>query len=259
MEGTVTAEMPEKNDLADRVEKLQCQMRCIKLVSVTVSVLLACLIAIPRIHSRNRMSAAQVVTQDIVLTDSLGRVRARLTVFPDGSGLEINSASGERRVRLIGSGEESSLNFYLPVTAESETASVNFFHDDALMSSFRSGPTAAWLEMHIAHHQGGVILALQNTAASFVLSGAGENVPKVSLEADESHACAALGGIAQPSVGGSLCLHSPGLPSLELSDVAGNHTVLGIPQNPDLGTEESSAATLILKHKNGKKLLVAPR
>ena len=254
----MTPEIRENDVLAQRLQRLQHEVRRIKAVGISVATVLVIFIVLSRIQTHRKVNAEKIVTQDIVLTDSLGRTRARLTVFPEGSGLEVYAASGERRVQLLGRGEEASLNFYLPVTAEGEAASINFFHNDALMSSFRSGPLAARLEMHTARPQRAAILALQNTTASFTLSGAGEKMPKVWLEADDNHACTALGGGADPSAGGSLCFHSPGLPSLELADLAGDRAVMGFPQTADLSTEDSSAATLILKHKSGRKLRIAP-
>jgi hypothetical protein len=74
---------------------------------------------------------------------------------------------------------------------------------------------------------------------------------------DESHACTALCGV-EPSVGGSLCFYSLGLPSLELTDLAGDHAVMGVPQTADMSTEESLAATLTLQRKSGRNIRVVP-
>ncbi len=244
--------------LVEKVQQLQREVRRLKQAGVSVATLFVILILGFRILGHRRVSTEQLVTKDLVLTDSMGGARARLTVFPEGSGLDVYAPSGERRARLIGSGEESSLNLYIPVTAEGEAAAVNLFHNNALMSSFRSDPTGARLEMHAATPQGAAVLAVENATASLALNGAGENVPKVLLEADATHSCATLGGMTEPTVGGSLCLHSPGLPSLELGDIAGNRAVLGIPHSTDLNTEDSSAASMVLKHKSGRKVHVAP-
>jgi hypothetical protein len=71
-----------------------------------------------------------------------------------------------------------------------------------------------------------------------------------------------MGGLAHPAGSGLLCLHSPGLPTLELVDLAGNQAVLGITQNAGLSVGKSqgnSAVSLALQHKSGKSLHLAPQ
>jgi hypothetical protein len=117
--------------------------------------------------------------------------------------------------------------------------------------------------MHSKAARGTVALALEGDTASLMLSGTDEKVPKLRLSSDPTQACTALGGIEESSAGSSLCLHSPGLPSLELADISGNRAVVGIPHSSDLnaepGSSEGSAASLILKHRSGSKVHVTPR
>lgn len=253
----MSIETREYERLAERLEKLEKQLRWIKRTGYVAAAVLAVLVLSYRL-ARYR----QVSSQEFVLTDSAGRVRARLASFPEGPGLEVYAASGEPRVQLIGGGEEASLNLYTPATAGQGAASVNLFRDTALMSSFRAEPRTVLLEMHSPHGHGVATLALQHGTTSFTLSGAGEEAPKVSLQTDATHACAALGGTAQPAASGSLCLYSPGLPTLELADLRGNRAVLGIPQSPAPNpskAQESSAASLALEHKSGKSVHLSPQ
>jgi hypothetical protein len=249
---------PTGNELVvERLHKLQKEIRRIKRLGIGVTAALAALILLYRPVTHRQVSA-----QEFVLTDALGRVRARLAFFPDGPGLEIYGASGEPRVHLVGGGEEATLNLYIPVTAERGAASVNFFRDDTVVSSFRANPATSILEMHSAADGGAAFLSLQGGTASLTLSSAGEGTPKVSLETNENYACATLGGAHEPLAGGSLCLHAPGLPALELTDLKGNRAVLGIRQTADLATggpPENSAASLALQHKSGKSLHLTPR
>lgn len=251
---------PETQDnqlLAERLQKLQQEVCRLRRISISGAVLLTVLILLFRLQGNRQVSA-----QEFLLTDSAGRVRAKLAMLPEGPGLEIYAASGEPRVQLVGGGEEATLNLYIPVTATRGAASVNFFQDENVLSSFRANRAASFIEMHSAADNGAAILALQGGAASFKLSGAGDGAPGVSLDTDAAHACAALGGAAEASAGGSLCLHSPGLPVLELTDLAGNRAVLGVTQTADLSTgkpHESSAASLALQHKSGKSLHITPR
>lgn len=245
--------------LAAKVQDLQTQIRRLKQFMVYAGALLVALVLLLQVQAHRKVSSEQVVAKDFVMTDSLGRARARLGVFPAGSGLEIYAASGEGRVQLLGGGEEAALNLYIPITAVREAASINLFHDNVLLSSFRGDPTGARLELHSEAANGQAVLSLQGTTASLLLSGTDQKAPKVWLSADPSHACTALSGLAEPFAGGALCLHAPGLPSLELADLLGNRAVIGIPQTPDLSAEGNSAALMILKHKNGNKLRVAPR
>ncbi len=255
----MNSEVQDSQLLAAKVQELQKEIRRIKQLGIGASVLLVGLVLLLQVQTHRKLSTEQVVAKDLVVTDSLGRARARLGVFPAGSGLEVYAASGEGRVQLLGGGEEATLNLYIPVTAVHEAASVNLFHDNVLLSSFRSDPTGARLELHSETANGQAVLSLQGTTASLLLSGTDQKVPKVWLSADPSHACTALSGVAEPLAGGALCLHAPGLPSLELADALGNRAVIGIPQTPDLSAEGNSAASMILKHKNGNKLRVAPR
>jgi hypothetical protein len=248
----MNSETHENESLAKRLEKLQTEIRWIKGIGIAAAAVVAGFILVYR-HERYH----SVTAQEFVLTDSLDRERAKLAFFPEGAGLEIYAASGEPRVQLVGGGEEATLNLNIPVTAVSGTASVNFFQDEALMATFRANPAAALLDIHPSADNGAATLSLQGGAVSLMLSGAGEGTPKASLETDATHACAALEGAAEPSAKGSLCLHSPGLPTLELTDLAGNRATLGVAQTADLSTrkpQDRSAASLDLEHKSGKRM-----
>jgi hypothetical protein len=80
--------MPETREnemLAERLQSLQSEVRRIKEVGISVAALLVIFILLFRIQTHRKVTAEEVVAQDFVLTDSLGRVRTRLTVFPGGS------------------------------------------------------------------------------------------------------------------------------------------------------------------------------
>jgi hypothetical protein len=245
-----------ENELVQQVHKLQSEIRLLKRWGMVATAALLVLMGVFRATDHHRLSTQELVAKDFQLIDSDGRARARVAVFPEGSGIESYAPSGERRVQLVGDGERATLNLYIPVTAEREDASVNLFRENVLLSSWRSGPGGAQLEMHSG--DGVAILRLQDKSASLMLSGAENGVPKVELNASPSQACTAMTGVANPPARSSLCLHAPGLPSLELADLAGNRAVVGIPQSSDLNTEASSAASLILRHRSGKRVKVAP-
>jgi len=260
----MSAEPDETEKLFERVERLESQIRWIKRISVVAAGVLGVFVLGYRL-ARYR----QVTAQEFILTDASGRTRARLANFPEGPGLEVYAASGERRVQLIGGGEEATLNLYIPETAGKGATAVNFFHGSVLMSSFRAAPGAAYLEMHSSRGNAEAALTLQHGTTSLTLIGSGAEAPKVSLQTDATHACAALAatdqpsaGVAQPAARGSLCMFSPGLPELELADLRGNRAVLGIPQTTPAGVnqaQENSAASLNLEHKSGKTVHLAPQ
>ncbi|HUO15686.1 MAG TPA: hypothetical protein VMX38_11920 [Verrucomicrobiae bacterium] len=253
----MNAETNEHEFLTRRVSQLEREVaRMRRLGTLAIGIFLL-IIVVFRIGDHRRVSTDQVVTRDIIVNDSEGHARARMTIFPEGSGLEVFASSGERRVALLGRGEEATLNLYIPVTAYEEGASVNLFHNNTLYSSFRAGSDGGRLEMHSARANGSASMSLHGTTAMLTLSGADGGVPKVWLSANEDQACTALGGVSDAS--GSLCLHAPGLPTFELSDIAGNRAVIGIPSNPDLSTDQDSAASMILKHKSGRKVQVTPQ
>lgn len=253
----MNTEPQENASLAAKLQELQNELRWIKRLSIAAAVVLAVVI----LHY-HRLGYRSVIAQEFVLTDTLGHERAKLAFLPEGPGLEIYAASGERRVQLVGGGEDATLNLYVPITATSGAASVNLLHNDTMISTFRTDHGAALLEMHSVSGNGAAVLSLRHHAASLNLTGAGEDVPKVSLESEATHACAALAGAPGSTVGGSLCLHSPGLPTLELVDLAGDRAVLGIKQTTDLSKGEpqaGSAASLALEHKSGKSLHLTPQ
>jgi hypothetical protein len=260
----MNSELNPNHRLVERLEQLERQMRWVKRISVIGLAVLAVFIPGYRLARYRRVTA-----QEFILTDTSGRARAKLANFPEGPGLEVYAASGERRVQLIGGGEEATLNLFIPQTAGRGAASLNFYRDAALLSSFRADPTTALLEMHSSNGRGDATLALQHGTTSLTLGGGGAESPKVFLQTDATHACAQLagtnqhfGGSAPPSAGGSLCLYSPGLPALELADLRGNRAVLGIPQNTpvsDNKAQENSAASLNLEHKSGKRVHLAPQ
>jgi hypothetical protein len=253
----MNSETHENQSLAKRLEKLQKEIRWIKRIGIATAAVVAGLILIYH-HERYR----SVTAQEFVLTDSGGRERAKLALLPEGAGLEIYAASGEPRVQLVGGGEEATLNLSIPVTAGRSAAAVNFLQNDALLATFRANGATALLAMHPRADKGAAALSLKRGSASLTLSGPGEGAPKVSLETDATHACAALDGAAEPSAKGALCLHSPGLPTLELTDLAGNRALLGVKQTAHPGASEpqmNSAASVALEHKGGKNLQLGPR
>ncbi len=244
--------------LTQRVRELEGQVRMMKELGAGALVFLLIFLVL-QFHDHRKMTTGQLVAHSVTLIDSNGTARARLAVFPEGSGLEAYAPSGERRLQLVGSGDHASLNLNIPVSAEQDAASINLLHNNDVLSSLRSGPYNSVLEMHSKPANGSASLSLQGTTASLSLSGADEKVPKIILSADRSQACTILSGVEAPSAGGSLCLHSPGLPSLELADVVGNRAVVGIPHSADLNKEEGSAASVILKHSSGSKVHMTPK
>jgi hypothetical protein len=249
----------ENELLGQQVHKLQSEIRFMKRWGAVAAAALLALIVAFRVSDHHRLNTQQVVARDFVLIDSEGHARVRVAVFAEGSGMESYAASGERRVQLVGEGEKATLNLYIPVTAAREDASVNLFANNVLLSSLHSGLGGGQLEMHSQSEHGSAILTLQDKSASLMLSGSGDDVPRIWLSANPSAACTAMKGSVNPSAGSSLCLHSPGLPSLELADLVGNRAVVGIPQSPDLSGEGNTAASLILKHRSGKKVKVEPK
>lgn len=251
-------EMREQELLAE-IQRMKSDLRRLKGLGACSIAVLALLVLGLRIHDHHKLAADEIVAQDFVLHDPNGNVRGRMSIFPEGSGVELYATSGERRAQLVAGPESATLNLYVPVTAEKEAASVNLLYNDRQMSSFRMDPDGSQLEMHSKETNGTAILGLRGSTATMMLSGADQNVPKIWLTADQYRACTSLGGVADQQASSSLCLHSPGLPTLELADQVGNRTVIGVPQNPDLATSESSAASVILKHKNGKKVQMTPK
>ena len=242
-----------QNDLQAQVLELQQELRELKQFALGGLVVAAVAVLLLQIHERRSLKTSEVVANEITLTDASGNARARLAVFPEGSGLETYAPSGERRVQLIGSGEGAALNLNIPVDASSSAAAaVNLLHNNVLVSSMRAAQDGFTLEMHSKPGNGTALLSMLGTTASLTLSGTDEQVPKIWLSADRASACTALGGGAS-SAGSSLCLHSPGLPTLELSDVAGNRAVVGVPQSADLSAEDDSAASVIPKHQERQK------
>lgn len=254
----MNSEMRENEVLTTKIYALEKEIRRLKELGVGAIALLVFLFVLVRVHDYHRFSADQIVARTVTLADGQGQARAKLDIFPEGSGLEIYAPNGEMRAQLVGAGAQANLNLYLPVTAVQEVASVNIFHDNRLQSSLRSDINGASLELHSKVANGSAILGMQGTTASLLLSGADEKVPRLLLSADPNSACTALGGIEKTSAGGSFCLHAPGLPSLELADLVGNRAVVGIPHSSDLNMEGDSAASLILKHKSGNKVHVTP-
>jgi hypothetical protein len=255
----MNSEARENELLAQQVRKLQNEIRLLKRLGVIASAALLVLILVFRAVDHHRLSTQVLVTKDFLLIDSDGRARAQIAVFPEGAGIEAYAPSGERRLQLVGGGENAWLNLNIPVTAGREDASVNLYRENVLLSSWRSGANGAQLEMH--SRDGAAILSLQDKSASLMLSGnEKENgAPRIELNANPSQACTAMTGAASAAASSSLCLHAPGLPSLELADIEGNRAVVGIPQSAELNAEGNSAASLILKHKSGNKVKLTPQ
>jgi hypothetical protein len=257
----MNSETPENEPLARQVHELQQELRRMKQFGIAGVVVIVLLLLL-HLHDHRKLSTDELIARSVTLADVNGVVRGRMAVFPEGAGLEIYASSGERRVQLVGRGEGATLNLNIPVTATQDSASVNLLHDNVLLSSFRANPDGAAVELHSKVAKGSAVLSLQGTTASLMLAGADEQVPRVWLSADRNQACTSLTGQGGSPAGSSLCLHSPGLPALELADLSGNRAVVGIPHsaemNGDKGSSEGSAASLILKHKSGSKVQVKP-
>ncbi len=220
----------ENDSLAEKLEILQNEVRWIRRIGVAAAVFVVVFLLIYR-HHRYR----SVTAQEFVLEDSLGRERAKLAFLPNGAGLQIFAASGEPRVELVGGGEEAKLDLLVPVTAESTHASINLLQDRAVMATFR----ADGFDLHPAEGSGAATLSLRRGTASLSLVGAGEGAAQVSLETDANRACAASNASPEPSPKNAPCLHSPGLPAIELIDLAGNRTTLGV--TPAAGSAADSS------------------
>lgn len=254
----MNSEMRENELLTIRINQLEKQIRRLKEFGIVATAALVLLFAVVRVHDHHDLRADRVTTGTVTLADRQGQTRAKLDIFPEGSGMEIYAPNGELRAQLIGAGAQANLNLFLPVTAVQEAASINIFHDNRVMSSLRSDLNGASLELHSKAANGSAILGMQGTTASLMLSGADQRVPTLLLSADPNSACTALGGVEQNGAGGLFCVHAPGLPSLELADAGGNRAVVGIPHSSDLTLDGDSAASLILKHKSGNKVHVRP-
>ena len=254
---------PENNVnevLERRVHQLENELQRMRKIGAGAIAAVVVFIIVAHLLQRKEVRTGELVANSVVLRDADGHDRARLAVFPEGSGLDLYAPSGERRVQLVGGGEGATLNLNIPIDAsKSGAAAVNLLHNNVVLSSLHSDENGAELELHSKVANGSAILGLEGTTASLSLSGADEKVPKIWLSADRNRACTTVGGVQDAAAGGSLCLNSPGQPSLELSDSGGNRAVVGIPQSADLNAEGDSAASLILKHKSGSKLKVKPR
>ncbi len=257
----MNTEIHDNELLSRRVHELQQEVRHMKRWGIGAIAVLVVLLSLQG-YSHRKFSVDEVVAKSVTLTDLDVIVRARLAVFTEGAGLEAYAPSGERRIQLVGRGEGANLNLNIPITASQDEASVNLLHNNELLSSFRANANGASLELHSKTSNGTAALSLQGTTASLTLSGAAEKVPRVYLSADPSQACTALTGEANSPASSTMCLHSPGLPSLELSDVGGNRAVVGIPHSAEMnaedGASEGTAASLILKHKSGSRVHVQP-
>lgn len=210
------SESQANESLAETVERLQREIRWIRRLGIAA--LIVVVVGMVVYHrGRYRSDTAQ----EFVLADRQGTPRAKLGFFPEGAGLEIYSASGEQRVQLVGGGEEAQLNLYLPVTATRTAAAVNLLQNDAVMATFRAYHASALLDLHPPGDKGDVALSLKRGTAALSLTGAGQGSPKMALDTDATRSCLVLDGAATPTAKGSLCLQSPGLPALELTDLAG--------------------------------------
>lgn len=254
----MNSEMHDSELIGRRVHELEVQLRRLKEFVAAVTAVLLVVMVILHVYDRHRLRSDEVVTRSLIIAGRQGETRAKIGIFPEGSGMELYAPSGELRAQFMGAGAQASLNLYLPITAVQEAASVNFFHNNRLISSLRGDPQGANLELHSEAANGSAVLRMQNTSAALLLSGADAKVPTLLLSADPTRACTALGGVEQNSAGGSFCMHAPGIPSLELADSVGNRAVVGVPHSADLSLDEASAASLILKHKSGNKVHVMP-
>lgn len=262
--------------LTQRIARLEKEVRWIKRAGMFSFAALAIIVLAFHLRGHYKLTADTMVARVFVLANSSDGPAARMTNFPEGSGLEIYAANGERRVQLIGGGEQAALSLYTPVTSN-HSASLNLVYENRLMSSLRSDHAGSVLELHSGTANGvangSAVLSLHRALTSFTLNGNGETVPKISMEADAAHACETLGdyspaenehdsdaGLETPSpvkgvARASLCIHSPGFPALNLRDLSGDHAILG---TPEIADSEGSAASLVLRQKNGKSLHLEP-
>lgn len=222
------AETPANQHLAVTVAHLQNEIRWMKRMAIAAALVVLVAFALYR-HQRYR----SVSGQEFVLTDASGTTRARLALFPQGAGLELYAASGEKRVQLLGGGEEAKLNLYIPVTATDVSAAVNLFMNDQSTASLSANGSSAMLELHPPAEKTTATLALRHRGAWLTFAGDADDSPKATLGIDAGNSCVVLDGAVFPArngvvppAKGALCMHSPGLPALELHDRAGKNMQL---------------------------------
>lgn len=87
----------QQNDLQAQVLHLQKELRQLRLFALSSLAVLAAAVLL-HIHEQRKLKTSEVVANEITLTDADGHPRARLAVFPEGSGLETYAPSGERDV-----------------------------------------------------------------------------------------------------------------------------------------------------------------
>jgi hypothetical protein len=250
--------LDENKLLGEKVRKLERENFWIMRIGIAAVVLsiVGFLVLHHSIHG-------EVTAEQFILKDTNGQTRADLALSPEGPALELYSASGEPRAQLVGGGEDASLNLYFPSTASrSRAASLNFFMEKTLISSFSVGADTTALNLHSATGAGAATMSVQAGKTEFTLTGSGKNALQVSMEADANHSCSTVSSPAEPAANGSLCLESVGLPALTVADREGNKAVLGVADflNPRTGKpKETSAASLVLEQQNGKGIWSAPR
>lgn len=208
-------------DLTETVAQLRKQVRWLQRIGIASAVIAVVGFLVYR-HQRYR----SVRGQEFVLTDEQGTTRAKLALFPEGAGLELFAASGEERVQLVGGGEDAQLNLYLPVTATRTAAAINFFQNTALTATWRANSSSASLELSPPADHDRASLALRRGRASLTFMGTETGSPQATLGIDAGNSCVVLDGTVAPVAKSELCLRSPGLPALELTDLSGKNLKL---------------------------------
>jgi hypothetical protein len=258
------ADMPNDSDQAEltydvRLRKLERENTWMKRAGIGIAVLFALIMLFTRTRNFEKVNAGE-----FDLKDSSGQIRARLAVLPDGPGLELYAASGEKRVALAGGGERANLSLYLPATASpSSTASINLYQDKQLIASMSGGPSSTDLRLHSAKGTGDASLTVASELAAMGLDGNPAEGSGLALEAGGNTSCLKARSDKQENSmsGAAMCVDSEGHPSVELGGLQGHKAIVGV---APLGEQQpgkiwgSSAASLALVGEKGKVLWSAP-
>ena len=260
-------------DVDSRLNRLERENVRLKYAMVGLIVIFAIVTFATRTRDFSRVKA-----HEFDLTDSNGRIRGRLAILPEGPGLELRAASGEKRVVLVGGGEDANLDLYLPITSSTTSAAaVNLFQGAKLIASLRGGPSVSRIDL--SSGKAAAALVVRPKMASMGLDGNPSEGSGLVFEASPTTSCVAarkddesttvdhpknFDGMADGTKGtasASMCLSSQGEPTIALEGRRGARAVLGVASSLQQKGHAwgNSAASLVLMKKKGHVLWSTPR
>lgn len=171
----MTSQTPDTQVFLERLERLERQYRRLKRTGVTGLTAIAALVLMAQATPKSRM----LETQELVLRDSSGKIRASFGAYRGGPKLTLNGEGGEKLAELFSGPDGSALTFFnqvgLPQTtlrADKTYFGLGIYSPDGKseQAGLFGGQATPMLALLDQHHKPRAVLSMEPAGPQLVLT-----------------------------------------------------------------------------------------